>query len=57
MFGGLLENGRKLQLVDLNLVVMVRSPCLLQESTQLAQYIIGEFNIGGVTRNPPIPQI
>ena len=38
MFGGLLEKGRKLQLADINLAVTVRSPRLLHESTQLAQY-------------------
>ena len=38
MFGGLLEN-RKLQLADINyLAIQVRSPRLLRESTQLAQY-------------------
>ena len=38
MFGGLLEKGRKLQLADINLPVTVRSPRLLQGSTQLVQY-------------------
>ena len=55
MFGGLLEKGRKLQLSDINLAVTgrtVRSPCLLHGWCN-----IGRFNIGGVTRNPPIRQI
>ena len=38
MFGGLLGKGRKLLLADINLAVTVRSPRLLRESTQLAQY-------------------
>ena len=34
IFGGLLEKGRKLQLVDINLAVTVRSPHLLRELVQ-----------------------
>ena len=32
MFGGSLEKGKKLQLADINLAVMVQSPRLLRES-------------------------
>ena len=33
-----IEKGRKLQLADIKLAVTIRSPCLLRESTRLAQY-------------------
>ena len=56
MFGGLLEKGRKLQLADINLAVSVRSPRLSLRGWR-NNIIIGGFNIGGVTRNPPICQI
>ena len=49
MFGGLLEKGRKLHLVDINLPVTVRSPCLLRESTRLVQYWRGDKK----SANPP----
>jgi hypothetical protein len=53
--GGLLEKGRNFQLADINLAVTVQSPRLFQESTRLVQY--WQFNIGSMTRNPPICQI
>ena len=52
MVGGLLENGRKLQLADINLAVTYDCHAF----SGSLRYI-GGFNIGGVTRNPPICQI
>ena len=55
MFGRLLEKGKKLQLADINLVVTYDHHAF---SGSLRDWRnIGRFNIGGVTRNPPIRQI
>ena len=56
MFGGLLEKGRKLQLVDINLAVYWFTRYIATPSPG-SWCNIGGFNIGGVTRNPPIRQI
>ena len=55
--GGLLEKGSKLQLVDINLFLRLWYDCHTFSRYLRGWRNIGGFNIGGVTRNPPIRQI
>ena len=56
MFGGLFEKERKLQLADINLVVLQYDRHTFSGRLRCWRNI-GGFNIGSVTRKLPIRQI